>query len=164
MSSVDPRTDTHAPAAARRPGVDDAPIGARMTAAGHPLDEYTHLGEDLRHYGVLRLYRLTLLLGTTGAMVTALASEGVRAHPLMLEAIMLGGLAITIAFAVMDFRSGEQWLRMQRRSNLLASALGFATRPVANAWNPLSTTGAGRALHALLVASWLYFLFLVPLR
>ena len=163
MSPAEPRSDAHVPTPLRRVGVDDAPIGARAPVIGNALDEYKHLGEDLRHYGILRLYRLTLLLGTTGAMVTALASEGVRAHPLLLEAIMFGGLAITLAFSIMDYRSGEQWLRLQRRSNLLASALGFAARPVASGWNPLSTTGAGRTLHALLVGAWVYFLLRVPL-
>jgi hypothetical protein len=53
-------------------------VDTGATLSGNALNEYKHLGEDLRHYWILRLARLTLLLGTTGAMVTALASETVR--------------------------------------------------------------------------------------
>lgn len=134
------------------PGV---PAGVAPARAATPLDEYKHLGEDLRHYGILRLYRLTLLLGTTGAMVTAIASDNVRSHPLLFEAVKWGGLAITLAFAIMDYRSGNQWLRLQARASELAGVLGFQARALAHPWNPLSTTGAGRILHALMVLAWL---------
>jgi hypothetical protein len=66
------------------------PPVSQPTSMGNPIDEYKHLGEDLRHYGILRLYRLTLLLGTTGAMVTALANESVRAHPIIFDVLRLG--------------------------------------------------------------------------
>ena len=120
-------------------------------------------GEDLRHYGILRLYRLTLLLGTAGAMVTALASDDVRAHPLLFGAVKGGGLAITVAFAIMDYRSGNQWLRMQARANALAGVLGFQSRGLAHPWNPLSTTGALRVLHVVIVLAWLVVLVLSTL-
>jgi hypothetical protein len=35
-----------------------APPEARAALVGNPLDEHKHLGEDLRHYNILRLYRL----------------------------------------------------------------------------------------------------------
>jgi hypothetical protein len=137
-----------------------APPEARAALIGNPLDEYKHLGEDLRHYGILRLYRLTLLLGTTGAMVTALASDTLRAHPIPFQIVKLGGLVIALAFAIMDYRSGQQWLRLQKRSNVLAETLGFETRPIAHVWNPLTTTGASRALHLFLVCGWIFALLL----
>ena len=127
---------------------------------GTPLDEYKLLGEDLRHYGVLRLYRFTLLLGTTGAMVTALASENVRQHVMPFMLLKIGGLVVAIAFAIMDYRSGEQWMRIARRANVLALQLGFEERPTAHPWNPLSTTGASRVLHAFFVLGWLFVLAL----
>jgi hypothetical protein len=135
---------------------------SRATLTGNQFDEYKHLGEDLRHYGILRLYRLTLLLGTTGAMVTALVSEGVRANPILFEILKLGGLMVALVFAIMDYRSGQQWMRLQQRSNVLAEALGFETRPAAHVWNPLTTTGAGRALHVFIVCGWI-FVLLLPL-
>ncbi len=135
---------------------------SRAALIGHPLDEYKCLGAELRHYGILRLARLTLLLGTTGAMVTALASETVRAHPIAFETLKLGGLVVTLAFAIMDYRSGQHWLRLQQRSNVLAESLGFEMRPAAHPWNPLATTGAGRALHLFLVGAWV-FILLLPL-
>ena len=63
---------------------------SRSALSGNALDEYKHLGEDLRHYGILRLARLTLLLGTTGAMVTALATETVRAHSTLFALLKVG--------------------------------------------------------------------------
>jgi hypothetical protein len=137
---------------------DAAARGTRVAAAGTPLDEYEHLGEDLRHYGILRLYRLTLLLGTAGAMVTALASENLRAHPMLFGAVKWTGLAVTIAFAIMDYRSGNQWIRLQARANELAAVLGFRSRDLSHPWNPLSTTGALRILHLLIVLAWMILL------
>jgi len=134
-----------------------------MAGSASALDEYRHIGEDLRHFGILRLYRLTLLLGTTGAMVSAIASESVRMHAMLFEAIKWGGLAITVVFAIMDYRSGEQWVRLQTRANELAATLGFAARGVAHPWNPLTTTGAGRVLHLLLIACWVVVIALASM-
>ena len=128
--------------------------------AGSPLDEYKLIGEDLRHYGSLRLYRFTLLLGTTGAMVTALASENVREHVMPFMLLKVGGLVVAVTFAIMDYRSGEQWMRLAHRANVLAHALGFDARPTAHPWNPLSTTGASRVLHGFFVLGWLFVLAL----
>jgi hypothetical protein len=133
-----------------------------VAVTGNALDEYKHLGEDLRHYGILRLARLTLLLGTTGAMVTALATDTVRAHATLFALLKVGGLVIAVVFAIMDYRSGVHWLRLQQRSNVLAQALGFESRPVASGWNPVATTGASRALHFFLVFGWI-FVLLLPL-
>ncbi len=133
---------------------------SRSALSGNALDEYKHLGEDLRHYGILRLARLTLLLGTTGAMVTALATETVRAHSTLFALLKVAGLVIALVFAIMDYRSGVHWLRLQQRSNILAEALGFELRPVAHGWNPLATTGASRALHLFLVFGWIFVLLL----
>ncbi|HKO67786.1 MAG TPA: hypothetical protein VJU53_08275 [Burkholderiaceae bacterium] len=132
--------------------------------SGNALDEYKHLGEDLRHYSILRLARLTLLLGTTGAVITALASDTVRAHSVLFALLKMGGLVIALVFAVMDYRSGAHWLRLQRRSNVLAQTLGFESRSIANAWNPLATTGASRALHLFLVFGWIFALLLPLFR
>jgi hypothetical protein len=129
-----------------------------------PLDEYKHLGEDLRHYGILRLYRLTLLLGTTGALITALASDAVRSNALLVDILKVGGLAVTLAFAIMDYRSGQRWMRMQRRANALAESLGFERRTLGNEWNPLTTTGVSRVLHAFVVGAWLFVIALSALR
>ena len=138
------------------------PPVSRPTLVGNPLDEYKHLGDDLRHYNILRLYRLTLLLGTTGAIVTALANESVRAHPIAFQILRLAGVVIALVFAIMDYRSGQQWLRLQRRSNALAENLGFESHPTTHAWNPLTTIGASRALHIFLVCAWI-FVLLLPL-
>jgi hypothetical protein len=67
---------------------------------------------------------------------------------------------IALVFAIMDYRSGQQWMRMQQRSNVLAEALGFETRPIVHGWNPLTTTGASRALHLFVVCAWVFVLLL----
>ena len=56
----------------------------------------------------------------------------------------------------MDYRSGQQWLRLQQRSNVLAETLGFEPRPTAH----LTTTGASRALHVFFVCGWIFALLL----
>ena len=137
---------------------------APASVLGNALDEYRHLGEDLRHYGILRLARLTLLLGTTGALVTALATETVRANSTLFVLLKLGGLVVALVFAIMDYRSGAHWVRLQLRSNMLAQTLGFEPRPVASAWNPLASTGASRVLHLFLVCAWIFALLLPYLR
>lgn len=164
MDPASSRHDSGASNPERRVDTGVTPAPPRTTAVGTPLDEYKHLGEDLRHYGILRLYRLTLLLGTTGAMVSALASDAVRAHPVMFEILKLGGVVVTVVFAIMDHRSGNMWYRLQARSNALAERLGFQTRPTAHPWNPLTTTGAGRVLHLFLVCGWVFILLLPHLQ
>ena len=137
---------------------------SHAAVSGNPLDEYKQLGEDLRHYGILRLARLTLLLGTMGAMITALASDTVRAHPVVFGLLKIAGLVVALVFAVMDYRSGAHWLRLQRRANVLAKVLGFESRPTAHPWNPLATTGASRFLHLFLVCGWTFALLLPLFR
>ena len=45
-----------------------------VQSAGSPADEYKSVCEFMRMYATLRFYRLALLLGTTGSIVTALSS------------------------------------------------------------------------------------------
>lgn len=151
---------------AHEPGGDRglAPSTVPRAPAGTPLDEYKVLGDDLRHFGILRLYRLTLLLGTTGAMIGALSSESLRANPLVFDAVKLGGLVVAMTFTIMDYRSGEAWLRLQNRSNALAEVLGFQVRPTSPGWHPLTTTGASRLLHLFVVACWAFFVILPVVR
>jgi hypothetical protein len=94
--------------------------------------------------------------------VTALASESVRANPIAFQLLGLGGLVVALVFAIMDYRSGQQWLRLQRRSNALAETLGSESHPTTHAWNPLTTIGASRALHVFVVCAWV-FVLLLPL-
>ena len=70
----------------------------------------------------------------------------------------IGTLVVTLAFAIMDYRSGRQWLRLQARANVLAERLGFEPRPTGHGWNPLTTTGVSRALHLFLIGVWLFVL------
>lgn len=127
---------------------------------GAPLEEFKCICEFMRHYAILRLYRLTLLLGTTGGVITLLCSEGLRSRGAAAVLLLkLGGLVVSLAFTVMDYRAGEYWHRLRDRANELAADLQFQTFPVSSGWSPLTSIGAGRCLHIVFVALWLFSLF-----
>ena len=64
----------------------------------------------MRTYLLLRLYRVTLLLGTSGAIVTALASENIQARGAVVILLpKVSALGISAAFAVMDFSASGHW-------------------------------------------------------
>lgn len=125
--------------------------------------EYERICEFLRTYLMLRLYRLTLLLGTSGAVVTALASDSVRARgALVVFLLKLAALGVSSAFAVMDFSASGHWWRLHARARELATVLGYQPFPIFSRWSPLTATGAGNYLHVFIVLLWLISLFLRP--
>ena len=60
----------------------------------------------------------------------------------------------------MEFRASSHWHRLRERGNELAARLGFQGFPASWRWNPLTTSGAGFYLHALIAALWCASLFL----
>jgi len=118
-------------------------------------EEYKVVCDFLRLYATLRFYRLALLLGTSGSIVTALAAQVVRTNPLHLMLLRVAGLMITFAFLVMEFRATSHWHVLLARANELARTLRFNRFPSASRWHPLTTSGAGFYLHAFVVALWL---------
>ena len=89
-------------------------------------EEYKRISEFMRTYLLLRLYRLTLLLGTSGAIVTALASENIQARgAVVILLLKVSALGISAAFAVMDFSASGHWVRLRARANELAAVLGY---------------------------------------
>jgi hypothetical protein len=127
-------------------------------------EEYKRISEFMRTYLLLRLYRLTLLLGTSGAIVTALASENIQARgAVVILLLKVSALGISAAFAVMDFSASGHWVRLRARANELAAVLGYQVFPEPSRWNPFTATGAGNYLHLLVVLLWFASLFLHPL-
>jgi hypothetical protein len=123
---------------------------------GTALQEYKTICEFMRLYATLRFYQLALLLGTTGAIVTALiASRTVHATPGAAMVLKLGGFAVALALTVMEFRATSYWHRMRDRANVLCETLGYEPFPVSSRWNPLTTSGAGFYLHIAVTALWL---------
>ena len=107
-------------------------------------EEYKRISEFMRTYLLLRLYRLTLLLGTSGAIVTALASENIQARgAVVIFLLKVSALGISAAFAVMDFSASGHWVRLRARANQLAAVLGYQVFPEPSRWSPLTATGAG---------------------
>jgi hypothetical protein len=127
-------------------------------SAGHPLDEYKIVCEFLRSHAAMRFLRFTVLLGATGGLIGALLSERVSQIPLNGLVLKIGGLGLTVAFAVMEYSASETWHRLRERANELAVTLQFKPFPESSPWNPLTTTGASRYLHLLLVLLWLFVL------
>ena len=126
-------------------------------------EEFKRISEFMRTYLLLRLYRLTLLLGTFGAVVTALASDNIRRRgEVVILILKLGALAISTAFTVMDFSAGGHWIRLRDRANELAAGLGYQRFPSPSRWNPFTANGAGNYLHIFVVLLWLFSLFLNP--
>src|SRR2546422_11704427 len=78
--------------------------------SGGPVEEFNCICEFMRHYATLHLYRLTLLLGTTGGVITGICSESIRASGLAAVLMLkLGAVAVSLAFPVMDYRAGAYW-------------------------------------------------------
>jgi hypothetical protein len=126
-------------------------------------EEYERISEFMRTYLLLRLYRLTLLLGTSGAIVTALASESIRARgAIVIFLLKIAALGISAAFTIMDFSASGHWVRLRARANELAAVLGYQTFPDQSGWSPFTATGAGNYLHIFVTLLWFVSLFLRP--
>jgi hypothetical protein len=115
----------------------------------------------MRLYATLRFYQLALLLGTSGAIVTALlTSATIHALPKSGTILKLAGLAIAMALTVMEFRASSYWHRMRDRANVLCETLGYQAFAVSSRWNPLTTSGAGFYLHVAITLLWIATLFI----
>lgn len=131
--------------------------------AARPLvEEYKCVCDFMRQYSLLRFYQLALLLGTTGSIVTALSSSVVRASLVRTDMLKLGGLVVSLALLVMEYRSSTYWRVLRNRANQIAQALRFEPFPTSSRWSPLTTSGVGFYLHALVAALWSASLFLRP--
>lgn len=124
-----------------------------------PTEEFKCVCDFMRMYATLRFYQLALLLGTTGSIITALSSNAVRASFARAEFLKTGGLIVSLAFLVMEFRASSHWHGLRQRGNELAQALRFRAFPASSRWDPLTTSGAGFYLHALVATLWLASLF-----
>lgn len=117
----------------------------------------------MRTYLILRLYRLTLLFGTCGAIITAIASDSVRnrgfAVILMLK---IAAVVISAAFTVMDFTAAGHWIRLRKRANELAPVIGYHQFPTPSRWSPFTASGASNYLHVAILVLWVASLFLTP--
>jgi len=138
---------------------------ARLPAAAEAVtsaaaDEYKSVCEFMRLYATLRFYRLALLLGTTGSLVTALTSIAVRSQFHRLEILKLGGMIISLAFLVMELRATSHWVLLRDRCNELARVLRYQSMPTSSRWDPLTTSGAGFYLYASVSALWFLSLLL----
>jgi hypothetical protein len=133
-------------------------------ASAYPLEEFKIICEMMRSYAMLRFYQMALLLGTSGGIVTAFASQSVRSLPVLVLLLKLGGVVLSAAFLVMDWRASSYWHRLRARANELAPELGFQPFPVGSPWSPLTTTGASLLLHIFFVIVWTISLFLPVAR
>lgn len=119
------------------------------------MNEFERISEFMRTYLLLRLYRLTLLLGTSGAVISALASGSVRERgATVILLLKLGAVLVSFAFTIMDFSAAGHWIRLRDRANELADSLGYQQFPNPSRWNPFTATGAGNYLHLAIVSLW----------
>ena len=117
--------------------------------------EYKCVCDFMRQYATLRFYQLALLLGTTGSIVTALSTQLLRLGPERAASLKAGGLVVTLALMVMEFRATSHWQSLRDRGNELAQSLRFRPFAVTSRWNPLTTSGAGFYLHAIVALGWI---------
>jgi len=129
--------------------------------SGDAGEEYRSVCEFMRLYATLRFYQLALLLGTTGSIVTALSSNAVRTSFAGMGLLKSGGLVISLAFLVMEFRATSYWHALRNRGNYLAQVLRFEAFPASSRWNPLTTSGASLYLHVFVTTLWATSLFLL---
>ena len=129
-------------------------------ASAYPLEEFKIICEMMRSYALLRFYQMALLLGTSGGIVTAFASQSVRSLPVLVLLLKIAGILLSAVFLVMDWRASGYWHRLRARANELAPELGFQPFPVGSPWSPLTTTGASLLLHIFFVGVWVVSLFL----
>jgi hypothetical protein len=128
--------------------------------SGNPAEEFKNVCEFMRLYATLRFYQLALLLGTTGSIITALSSNAARTSFARAELLKAGGLIVSLALLVMEFRASSYTHGLRKRGNQLAEMLRFEPFPTSSRWNPLTTSGAGFYLHSLVAMLWLASLFL----
>jgi hypothetical protein len=135
--------------------------GQLLLLSANASDEFQRISEFMRTYLLLGLYRLTLLLGTSGAIVTALASDSIRARgAVVIFLLKIAAIVISSAFAIMDFSAAAHWNRFLKRIKELADQLHYARFPTPSRWSPFTATGAGNYLHVLIVLLWVASLFL----
>jgi hypothetical protein len=128
---------------------------------GSSLQEYKSICEFMRLYATLRFYQLALLLGTSGAIVTALlTSSTIHVLPKTGIILKLAGLSVAAALTVMEFRASSYWHRMRDRANVLCETLGYQGFAVSSRWSPLTTSGAGFYLHVVITLLWVATLFI----
>ncbi|HXX83116.1 MAG TPA: hypothetical protein VEN29_03960 [Casimicrobiaceae bacterium] len=128
---------------------------AELTQSHEPLEEYKIVAEFMRQYSTLRFYQLTLLLGTSGTIVTATASAGVTTNFVSAEVLKLGGLITSLTFLAMEYRATSYWHGLRNRANKLARVLRFDLFPPQSRWNPLTSSGAEFYLHVLVALLWI---------
>ncbi len=126
------------------------------------VEEYKCVCDFMRQVARLRFFQLALLLGTTGGIVGALSSQAVRLSPAHAQLLKGGAVGVSLALAVMEFRSSTHWQHLRDRGNELASALRFRPFTTSSRWSPWTTSGAGFYLHALVAALWGASLWIVP--
>lgn len=126
------------------------------------IEEYKCVCAFMRQHATLRFYQLALLLGTTGSIVTALSSQAVRASVMRIDMLKCGGLLVALALLLMEYRSSTYWHSLRQRGNELAASLAFHRFSASSRWSPLTTSGVGFYLHALIATLWAASLFLRP--
>ena len=93
-----------------------------MLPSTNATDEFERISEFMRAYFLLRLCRLTLLLGSSGTIVTALASDSIRARgAIVILLLKIGAVAVSTAFTIMDFSAATRWTRFLKRANELGN-------------------------------------------
>lgn len=113
------------------------------------LEEYKEIGANLRQYGNMRFAQLTLFVAVTGGLFAAIFSKDTGLSQCQKWAVEVFGLALTIAFWVMEKRSTDWWYRYFKHALHIESQLGMGQYSSGGKHALISAT---QAVHAVFVS------------
>jgi len=122
-------------------------------AKGETQDEYSEVGNNIRHWQQMRFTAMTVFIAVTAGLLTAIFQWRENPTSLASISIRLMGILAVIVFWVQDERIVQYWQHFTARAKDLEVELGFEQYSKTPRRNQLITSGNAIRL--------LYFTFLV---
>lgn len=111
-----------------------------------PKAEYLDASQNMRQFGNIRFAQLTLFVGVTAGMLTALSRPGLVSSGAARIVLKLAGGLSALVFWMMDERAMQYWHHCRRRAVELEKSLGYRQYTDAPAGRLVSATNALRLL------------------
>lgn len=125
-----------------------------MSDVGSPLEEYKDASANMRHYSSLRFAQLTVFMAVVGVLLICVVRLSGASNELARSMLKVFGLAVTVAFWILEERVVLYWDHHRRRAEKLEETLQFAQYTGRRA--PLFVRGraATRLLFGVAVVFW----------
>ncbi len=98
--------------------------GKDMEDSTRLKDEYHELGQTMRHYSALRFAMLTVFFALVVGIIT-ISFDATNADKFVMISTRIGGLIVTLAFWVFEYRLEVYMRHFERRVADLETALGY---------------------------------------